>query len=61
MKDDDGDKVWEFKTTLDVVPVGSKFKYVSNEVDWNQPNADVLDEKYLADDGFGGFNLVVAE
>ncbi|HBD96092.1 MAG: hypothetical protein A2015_16960 [Spirochaetes bacterium GWF1_31_7] len=59
MTDDDGDKVWEFKTTLDKTPVGSKFKYVSNQVDWNQPAADKLDKKYLADDGFGGFNLVI--
>ena len=31
-----------------------------SQVDWMQPNADALDAKYLADDGFGGFNLVLA-
>lgn len=57
--DDDGDGIWIFKTTLDQAPVGSKFKFVTNEVDWQQPAADKLDKKYLADDGFGGFNLVI--
>lgn len=59
MTNDKGDGIWIFKTTLDKAPVGSKFKYVSNQIDWNQPSADKLDPKYLADDGFGGFNLVI--
>jgi hypothetical protein len=59
--DDDGDGVWTFETTLDEAPVGSAFKFVTNEVDWQQPNADKLDEMYLKDDGFGGFNIVIVE
>ncbi|MCH5150922.1 MAG: hypothetical protein J1G30_09670 [Spirochaetales bacterium] len=59
--DDDGDGIWTFETDLATVPYGTKFKFVTNQVDWMQPNADVLDAKYLADDGFGGFNLVLAE
>jgi len=59
--DDDGDGVWTFESTLDEAPVGSAFKFVTNEVDWQQPNADKLDEMYLKDDGFGGFNIVIVE
>ena len=58
--DDDGDGIWTFETDLATVPCGTKFKFVTNQVDWMQPNADALDAKYLADDGFGGFNLVLA-
>lgn len=57
--DDDKDGIWVLETTTDKVPCGSKFKFVSNQVDWNQPAADKLDKKFLADDGFGGFNLVI--
>jgi hypothetical protein len=58
--DDDGDGIWTFETDLATVPCGTKFKFVANQVDWMQPAADVLDAKYLTDDGFGGFNLVLA-
>lgn len=58
--DDDGDGIWTFVSDTATVPCGTKFKFVTNQVDWMQPAADVLDKKYLADDGFGGFNLVVA-
>ncbi len=57
--DDDKDGIWIFKASKSLVPSGTKFKFVSNQVDWNQPAADKLDKKYLADDGNGGFNLVV--
>ncbi len=60
MTDEDGDGVWTFETDLATVPCGSKFKFVGNQVDWMQPDAAVLDKKYLADDGFGGFNLVMS-
>jgi hypothetical protein len=58
--DDDGDGIWTFETDLATVPCGTKFKFVTNQVDWKQPNADASDAKYLADDGFGVFNLVLA-
>ncbi|HNZ27841.1 MAG TPA: hypothetical protein PLG34_04150 [Spirochaetota bacterium] len=57
--DDDGDGIWTLEKTLAEAPCGSKFKFVVNQVDWMQPPTEI-DKKYLTDDGFGGFNLVLA-
>lgn len=57
--DDDGDGIWTLEKTLAKAPCGSKFKFVVNQVDWMQPPTEI-DKKYLTDDGFGGFNLVLA-
>jgi hypothetical protein len=56
--DPDGDGLWTLEKPKSKVPNGVKFKFVANQVDWMQPPTEI-DKKYLADDGFGGFNLVV--
>lgn len=61
--DSDGDGKWTFKSTTDAVPCGSQFKFVANEVDWQQPPADDIKaaglDEHITDDGYGGFNLVL--
>lgn len=56
---DKGDGFWVLEKTTTEAPCGAKFKFVVNQVDWMQPSTEI-DAKYLADDGFGGFNLVLA-
>ncbi|MBP5449967.1 MAG: hypothetical protein J6Y01_07615 [Spirochaetales bacterium] len=45
---------------MSTCPCGSKFKFVVNDIDWMQPDAEKTEKKYLTDDGFGGFNLQMA-
>ena len=52
--------LWTFEAPLSTCPCGSKFKFVVNDIDWMQPDAEKTDPKYLTDDGFGGFNLQMA-
>ena len=57
--DADGDGIFTLEKTTAEAPCGSKFKFVVNQVDWMQPPTEI-DPKFLTDDGFGGFNLVLA-
>ena len=52
--------LWTFEAPLSTCPCGSKFKFVVNDIDWMQPDAEKTEKKYLTDDGFGGFNLQMA-
>jgi len=56
---DKKDGVWYFESTKGVVASGTKFKFVVNTVDWQQPDDKKVPKENLFDDGFGGFNLVV--
>lgn len=53
------DGIWTFETTKDKVPSGQKFKFVVNTVDWQQPDPAKVPKESLADDGYGGLNLIV--
>ena len=53
------DGIWYFESTKDVVPSETKFKFVVNTVDWQQPDPAKVPKENLVDDGYGGFNLVV--
>ncbi|OHD19188.1 MAG: hypothetical protein A2086_16745 [Spirochaetes bacterium GWD1_27_9] len=56
VKKDDG--MWYFETTKDKIPAGTKFKFVVNTVDWQQPTPEKMPKDHLTDDGYGGFNLL---
>lgn len=56
VKKDDG--MWYFSVPKAKVPAGTKFKFVVNTVDWQQPDTTKVPKESLVDDGFGGFNLV---
>jgi len=52
------DGIWYFESTTAKVPSGTKFKFVVNTVDWQQPEPEKFGLENLVDDGYGGFNLV---
>nr|HPO50793.1 hypothetical protein [Spirochaetota bacterium] len=52
------DGMWYFTAPKEKVPSGSKFKFVINTVDWQQPDTTKVPKENLVDDGYGGFNLV---
>ncbi len=53
------DGIWYFESTKEKVPNGTKFKFVVNTVDWQQPDPAKVGLDNLFDDGYGGYNLVV--
>lgn len=57
-KDDDKDGIWTLEVEKTQVKNGSKFKFVVNKSEWQQPPT-TINKKYLVDDGYGGFNLRV--
>jgi hypothetical protein len=59
MTDDDGDGVWELTASLEDAACGSQFKFVTNEMDWQQPSDEKIDAKFLVDDPYGSYNMVV--
>jgi hypothetical protein len=55
------DGIWYLETTKDKVPNKSKFKFVINNIFWQQPGyySDRIPKDYLTDDGYGGYSLFV--
>ncbi len=56
--DEDHDGHWQLKADRSDVTCGSQFKFVVNGSSWQQPSRS-WPTSHLADDGHGGFNLVV--
>ncbi|HET9209504.1 MAG TPA: glycogen-binding domain-containing protein [Thermoanaerobaculia bacterium] len=56
--DEDHDGHWQLKADRSDVTCGSQFKFVVNGSSWQQPSRS-WPASHLADDGHGGFNLVV--
>lgn len=50
--------VFYLETTKAKAPSGLKFKFVADN-DWQQPDPDKAGKENLADDGYGGFNLIL--
>jgi hypothetical protein len=50
--------IWRFDATIDLAS-GIQFNYVVNNSAWQPPPFEYVEEKYVTDDGFGGFNLVL--
>ena len=56
--DEDHDGHWQLKADRSDMTCGSQFKFVVNGSFWQQPSRS-WPTSHLADDGHGGFNLVV--